>query len=384
MRVAFINHNGAQLGGAEATLLTYLKRLPEDIEPYFITFSDGPFANAVRALNIPVEVFPVPASVTGSTRERPLFQAMWALPSLAYSLAGRLRQLSVDLVFTNTMKAHVLGLVAAKLAGRPSVLYLHDILTGRARAIIRTVGAMCSTERLVCAPIVARYLDLPATTVLYGAPIDYDDFTVTWDQRSARTALGIPDDGPLFAIVGRINRWKGHDRFVQAAARVLSIAPARFAIVGDALFRDEDFPTELHRLVSDLGLSDRITFHPWQSDPRVIYAAADVNVNCSEREPFARTTVEAAAYMRPTICFDDGGTCEAVENSVSGFVVPAQDVNAMAAAMLQYITRPDLLQSAKEAAGRRARAYDAAVLATTFIDTLHRVSGIKSNTKQAA
>ena len=75
----------------------------------------------------------------------------------------------------------------------------------------------------------------------------------------------------------------------------------RYAIVGAPMFRDADFVDELHAFVAREGLGDRVHFVPWLDDVRLAYAATDINVNCSDDEPFGRTIIEAAACGVPSI-----------------------------------------------------------------------------------
>jgi len=67
------------------------------------------------------------------------------------------------------------------------------------------------------------------------------------------------------------------------------------------MFRDADFADELHALVTDYDLTERVHFVPWLDDPRPAYAALDVNANTSRAEPFGRTIIEAAACGVPTL-----------------------------------------------------------------------------------
>jgi glycosyltransferase involved in cell wall biosynthesis len=150
--------------------------------------------------------------------------------------------------------------------------------------------------------------------------------------------LGIPiDDVPLIGIVGRINRWKGHDRFLRIVAAVNRVVPIRCAIVGEARFRDADFVPELHALAAQLGIADRTSFVPWLADPRLAYAALDVHCNCSEREPFGRSIVEAAAASVPTVAFDDGGAADIIDDGVDGALVPAGNIDAFTDGVLRLV-----------------------------------------------
>ena len=152
-------------------------------------------------------------------------------------------------------------------------------------------------------------------------------------RASARTV-------PVVAIVGRINRWKGHDAFLRIAKRVSERRPGTLRDRRRAdLPRRRLSPANCNRSSTNFGCAIRTTFVPWLDDVRKIYAATDVNVNCSLREPFGRAVTEAAACGVPTVCFDDSGAAETVIDGVSGRKVAAGDETAFADAILDYLTR---------------------------------------------
>ena len=194
------------------------------------------------------------------------------------------------------------------------------------------------------------------------------------DKAAARARLGFPLAVPVVAIVGRINRWKGHDRFLKIAARVSAHSDAHFAIVGAPVFRDADFVPELHALATQLGLGDRVTFVPWLDDVREIYAAADVNVNCSTREPFGRAAVEAAACGVPTICFDDSGVAETIVNGVTGLTIAAGDEDAFAAGILELLGSTTARERISAAARDATHRFDAVHIAGQMSAVIRRAA----------
>ena len=360
------------MGGAEHSLALLLANLPSWIEPSALVFGDGHFAASLRRDGIPVDVVEVPHAVSSVRRER--FGIANVMPAL--SAISRLRQVigarRPDVVHTNTVKALVLGAVAARTTGTPCVIHARDILTGNARRLVATIGASCSTERIAISRAVEASLGLGRTTVIPN-PLDLRSYRNLPAQNGARRELGLPEGVPLVGMVGRINRWKGHATFLDVAIEVARVSDAHFAIVGDAMFRDADFVGELHERIARSGFADRFHMVPWQSDVRVAYAALDVHCNASVREPFGRTTIEAAAAGIPTVCFDDGGAPEAMAGDESGCTVPAGDVAAFAAAVLRYVADADLRARAAIAARRHARTFDASLHAARVADVLRRV-----------
>jgi glycosyltransferase involved in cell wall biosynthesis len=371
MRVAFIDQQGRHAGGAEESLALLLRFLPPNIEPLAVFFEDGPFADRIRGYGIDVVIHALPERIRRSTREKPLVKSAMSVPPSALELSRILRHERVDLVYTNTLKAHVVGGFAARLAGLPCVSHLRDILEGPSLEAMRFVLRTCSVRRVAISRAVADCYALPHTDVILN-PLDLAAYDALPSRSEARSALGIAWDGPLVGIVGRINRWKGHDRFLRIARSVTDHVPARFAIIGKALFRDEDFEYELRSLVRALQLEESVMFIPWLDDPRLAYAALDVLCNCSTREPFGRTTIEASAAGRPTICFDDGGAAEAIDRGVSGEAIAPGDERGFADAILGYLRDAERLSDARSGAIAHARRFGAELHASNVARTIVR------------
>ena len=143
----------------------------------------------------------------------------------------------------------------------------------------------------------------------------------------------------LVTTVGNIRRVKGHDVFIRAAASVAAQFPkVTFSIAGDVL--EPDYFAELQVLVRDLNLPDRFRFAGGVKDLREHLATADVFVLPSRSEGFSNAIVEAMAASLPVVATNVGGNAEAVQDGVSGVIVPAEDSGALAAAIVHLLSNP--------------------------------------------
>jgi glycosyltransferase involved in cell wall biosynthesis len=376
VRLAIVNHHGDTAAGAEHALLHFVERLPAGIEPIFFFFEDGRFVQEMRARYAAVHIVPMSSRVARTRRSRLSLTAIGDTVDLIRRLSQALGRAQPDLVLTNTMKAHIAGSIAAKLLGIACVNYVHDSVDGFGRTLLVAVSRICAVERMTCSKSVAAMLNIAPTTTVY-APIDVARFVTLPERSEARIALGLPDDDlAVVAIVGRINRWKGHDRFLRIARDVLRDRNAHFAIVGSPVFGcDPEFLHELDALVGD-DIRERVHFVPWQEDMRSVYAAIDVSVNCSEREPFGRTSLEALASGVPIVCFDDAGISEIRIAGDGAAFVPAGDEGKFADAIRWYLDDPKRLAEAKVGARLSAAAFDAGELDRKFFEVIARAGAI--------
>ena len=379
MRLAIVTHQGSLAAGAEHALLGFLERLPAEIEASWFFFEDGEFAQAMRQRFSSVTIVAMSKRIATAKRSALPLSAIVDGLGLVRRLAAALKTAAPDMVLTNSMKSHIVGSLAARSAGIPCVNYVHDNVTGAARGLLQLVSGACAVERLTCSKATAANLGLPRTTPLYAA-IDVASFAELPSRAAGRAALGLPDDGlPVVALVGRIARWKGQDRFIRVARDVVRRTDAHFVIVGSALFGCEPgYVAQLEAAVNQYGLHKRLHFVPWQDDMRSVYAAVDVSCNLSVREPFGRTSLEALAAGVPIVCFDDAGICEIFDNGCGGAAVRAGDEAAFATAVRAYLDNPQLMAAAKIAAREAARPLDITNVYRTFADVIDRVGSSRA------
>jgi len=372
MRLAIINHHGRMASGAEHTLMLLVGSLPPDVEPYFYLFEDGPFTQSLKDRYEDVVVVPMSAKVARVTRSALPLDAVRDSVVLAIRLATHLRRRKIDVVLTNSMKAHVIGSLAAKLAGIRCINYIHDILEGNALRLVREISRFCSSSRIACSGGVVKSLRLRDSHVVHS-PIEASRYQDLPTSAEARKALGLPlDDAPVIGLVGRIAPWKGQDRFIRLAAALRDRGiNAHFAIVGGATFGCPDaYVPSLHELVERCDLADRVHFLPWQEDLRAAYAAIDVACNCSDNEPFGRTSVEALACGVPIVCYDDAGVCEVFSDGVGGRKVPAGDETRFAEAVCEMLADRATGATMRERAIESARALDVTAVEERFLEII--------------
>jgi glycosyltransferase involved in cell wall biosynthesis len=152
-----------------------------------------------------------------------------------------------------------------------------------------------------------------------------------------------------FACASRLVSGKGIPELIQAFAEVAKHERGvRLAIAGDGPER-----ARIDELVSRYGVADRTELAGIISDMPSFWAKADVAVMPSTApESFGMVAIEAMASGLPVVSTRNGGADDVVENEATGTLVPCGDVEALAAAMLEYATDQDR----RETHGRAGRA----------------------------
>ncbi|HEX3151193.1 MAG TPA: glycosyltransferase [Gemmataceae bacterium] len=144
----------------------------------------------------------------------------------------------------------------------------------------------------------------------------------------------VPNTNQLVLVAGLVEQ-KGHLLLIQALARVRAAGvPFQVLFVGDGHLR----PT-LENQVKTLGLDGSVTFAGWQTNAEVrahlLASRALIMPSFAENLPVAM--MEALAIGRPVLGTYIAGVPELVEAGINGWLVPAGNVEATAAAIIQIL-----------------------------------------------
>lgn len=184
-----------------------------------------------------------------------------------------------------------------------------------------------------------------------------EQFSAAQDKKAVRRALKLPEERPIVVSVGHVIKRKGFDRLMGVAEQVLKTHPdALFLIVGPTEVRDlaeEPLVDWLLARIQEKGLENHVQLTGRTTEVDRYMQAADIFAFATRREGFGIVAIEAAATELPVVMFElPGISCELVVEGETGFVVPDDDLEAMAARLRQLIDDPAL----RARMGRQGRA----------------------------
>ena len=158
---------------------------------------------------------------------------------------------------------------------------------------------------------------------------------------------------PAIGCVGPVEKARGHELFVRAAARIARNGKDyQFVVAGEG----EQLP-QLRRIAAGEGLDDCLTFVGDFSSYAEVLDALDVVVQSAQVQVSGFSILDAMARGRPVIAFNTGTACEIIEAGKTGMVVPMDDMERLAGAIEELAEAPDKARRMGEAA-RRAVAED--------------------------
>ncbi len=157
--------------------------------------------------------------------------------------------------------------------------------------------------------------------------------------------------GPVRLVsIGRFAEQKGQMVLIQAMAELRQTHPdIHLSLVGDG-----DMRGALETAISTLGLSDTVTLTGWldEAGVRSEIIAAHALVMPSFAEGLPMVVMESMACARPVIATYIAGIPELVQPGLTGWLVPAGDVSALAGAMRELAGTPPETLAEMGAAGR--------------------------------
>ncbi|MEC5386110.1 glycosyltransferase [Uliginosibacterium sp. H3] len=269
-----------------------------------------------------------------------------------------------DLIHIQTpFSAHMAGVAVARATGRPVVSsyhtlfeeYLHHYAPGIPAGWLRGLARMISRKQcnaldaiiVPSSPMAERLhaygIARPMHVLPTGIPLSRFG---SGDRARFRAHYQIDEDRPVALFVGRAAHEKNIDFLIDALRHALRDCPRLLLLIageGPALehLRDRVHAEQLVDSVRFVGYLDRATELP------DCYAAADVFVFASRTETQGLVLLEAMAAGLPVVALAEMGTCD-ILTPASGAVVPADDVQAFAAALSRVASSPELRARMRE------------------------------------
>ncbi len=288
-------------------------------------------------------------AVAAGVRVRPLpFRGdLW--PPAILGLARLVRRERPAALLLHDPHAVSAGLVASRLARRAALVAVRRVdfpLRGPfSRAKYTACDRVIVASRAIGAVVEAGGVRGERLRLVYeGVP----DRAAAPGGREALEALGVPPGAPVVGNVAALTGHKDHATLVAAMALLRPRVPeARLVIAGEGELRPA-----LEAQVHDLGLGDRVVFAGFRHDLDRLVPAFSVFCLSSRLEGLGTSLLDAMAFGLPVVATAAGGIPEAVEDGVTGRLVPPCDPAALADALADAL-RDGERRRAWGAAGRR-------------------------------
>ncbi|MBI5237013.1 MAG: glycosyltransferase [Deltaproteobacteria bacterium] len=310
-----------QVGGAERLVLEELSCLkgdPRFIFEVHLLFEKGPFFDELSATGIPVHIWNAPHK---SAR----------MLGVYVNLIRYLRHTRCDILHSHLLD--VTGPIAGKLAGTRVVATVHsdrrysaterfalaksDLVLGCGKEVFRNISGFIPRKK---AGALSNAVRKPANT--------------RFCRKDLLMRFKIKEESKIVVSFGRLTRLKGFDLLIDAFRRVVIAVPEAVLIIGG----DGEEMSRLSESVASAGLGESIRLAGLVREVYGVLASCDLYVNSSRWEGLPMTLLEAIAHGKPMVATDVGGNSEVVRDGVTGILVPPEDPERLAGAIIRMLS----------------------------------------------
>lgn len=257
------------------------------------------------------------------------------------SIRELVRLAGADIVHAHGYKADVYVYFALRETGTPFVSTCHNWLNDGPlvafygvvdRWVLRSYAAVIAVSDEVKARLLKAGVQAEKIHLIRNG-IDLRPFagatpSLRGDRQKKRTV----------GWIGRLSHEKGADIFLRAAAEVLGRCPdTRFVLVGDG----PDLAA-LKALANELKIGEDVAFTGRRDDMPSVYASLDVMVSSSRQEGLPMAILEAMASGLPLVATAVGDVPTVVLHGRTGTVVPSENIDMLAAAMVDLLQHPEM------------------------------------------
>ncbi|MDZ8050446.1 MAG: glycosyltransferase family 4 protein [Aulosira sp. ZfuVER01] len=283
-----------------------------------------------------------------------------------------LRHIRPQVVHASTPKGGLLGIVSSWLAGSPIRIYLMRglplmtakgfkrwllwwsekiscLLAHQVFCVSHSLREVAVSENL-CPPSKIKVL-LEGSSNGVDTKERFNPIRVGADVGHAtRQKYGIPIDALVVGFVGRIVRDKGITELVNAWKILRDEFPNLHLLMVGSFEPQDPVPSDVEEwLKSDA----RIHLTGDSNNTPAFYAAMDILTLPTYREGFPNTPLEGAAMQLPVVATAIPGCIDAVQDGITGTLVPPRNVEALTAAIRMYLNSQELRQQHGQAGHSR-------------------------------
>lgn len=314
-------------------------------------------------------------------------QGLWD-PSILSTLSKTIRAEQPDIVQCNLFRANVYGTIATRMSGvARSICVAHNIesyMTGSkpqdriARALERTTSRWTAGYVAVSEAVASAVRDHIGIQKIRVISNGLEVGTNALPRILARQRLNIPPSAFVIGSVGRLHAQKGYADLLGSAARLSGMIPdLHITIIGEGEERDT-----LQRLCNQQSLGEFVSLIGARTDVPEVLSAFDIFAMTSYYEGLPIALLEAMRCGIPAVVTNAGGMGEAVEDGITGYVVPPGDSSAFIEKVMRLAQDSQLRESMGRAAQARFSAiFTASVMSDSYLQMYEQVTNTGQSDK---
>ncbi|MCP4633056.1 MAG: glycosyltransferase family 4 protein [candidate division Zixibacteria bacterium] len=191
-----------------------------------------------------------------------------------------------------------------------------------------TDGIFCSTDKLK-EDYINKFRSLKDNVHTLPTGIDEEYYGKSWEIKDVREKYGLPSQGIVISLLGRLSPVKGHKTFIKMAGIISKHFPdATFLIAGEEF---EVTCIDINEMISDFSPKANFKILGVVDDVREILAITDIAVITSlDSEMIPRVALEYMASGKPIVASNINALAEAIDEDKGGYLADPGDFNGFA------------------------------------------------------
>jgi len=355
-------------GGPERQAVGLCSHLPGEIKTSFFSYAEGGKAT----------MFLTKAKEAGF----PAFSLRQNWPHVLQccrELVSVLREHQIDVLCTHGYKPDILGVIAGRAAGIPTISFAHGwtSATWKVRAnewmdkrsmrwFDRVIGVSEKQSDRVRRSGVAK----ERVVTIHNAIALSDLKPRTDADRVVLESLFSFKPSVIAVAAGRLSPEKGFDVLIDAAKEIVHGSPD----TGIVIFGAGPLDSSLQKQIFDHSLQRNVILGGFRTDLDRILPQADVFVLSSRTEGLPVIMLEAMGSGVAVCATPVGGVPEVIDDEVEGLIAITDNVSSLAKQILRLLTDVNLRQRLSAAAKKRvALQFTHDLQAHAFVKLLHDV-----------
>lgn len=317
--ILYFSSFGDMRGGGQESLFQLIEHLDKNkFRPFVIVPNDGDLVARLKSINVIVIIIGLP-KVSGFN--------IWTSGKAVKKIIDTIKRYNIDLIHTDGPRNTFYGGLAAKIKRKPLVWHIRVSEKDKYDRLLYYL----SSKLIFVAHSLRQRFDWVRSShkfvTIYNAT-NLSKFEFIETTAVFRNDYGIKDEDLLIASIARIEPLKGQQYLINACGVLKNkIENFYLLLIGDIANRD--YFRECLDVAKKNKIEDRVIFTGFLNNIDQILKEVDIFVLPSLSEAFPRSVIEAMAANKPVIVTDVGGCSEAIENGISGFLVPPKDSGAI-------------------------------------------------------